>query len=300
MEGLYPIRAVAKLTGLSIDTLRAWERRYSAVTPGRSERGRQYTDNQIQRLLLLRELVERGHAIGQIAPLSEAGLRQLLGMPQGSGSKPPEPAGALVDPLIEAFENFEDARANEELGRLAALLSPRDLVYRVVLPLMREVGDRWHRGKMGIAQEHLVSSALRNLLGSMLRLYPAQRGGPKMLIAALSGEFHEFGLLAAAMIASQAGMNAVLLGANLPAAELAYAARKTGAEIVLVGYSGTLKSAASELEQLAGWLPQGTELWVGGHGIPDLAQSGPGAGIVVFPDMEAFENQCRKRGVMLQ
>ena len=77
-EAQYPIRAVSKLTGISIDTLRAWERRYAAVVPERSERGRQYSQEQIQRLVLLHSLVERGHAIGQIASLPKQALRDLL------------------------------------------------------------------------------------------------------------------------------------------------------------------------------------------------------------------------------
>ena len=71
----YPIRAVAKLTGVAIDTLRAWERRHSAVTPIRDDRGRMYSDADIARLRLLRGAVERGHSIGRVAGLSDAQLR---------------------------------------------------------------------------------------------------------------------------------------------------------------------------------------------------------------------------------
>ena len=66
-ESLYPIRTVAKLSGVSMDTIRAWERRYGAVTPQRSARGRMYSEKEVQRLALLRDAVARGHAIGQIA-----------------------------------------------------------------------------------------------------------------------------------------------------------------------------------------------------------------------------------------
>ena len=78
METRYPIRAVAKITGLSLDTLRAWERRYKAVVPERSERGRQYGLEHIERLLLLNQLVQKGHAIGGIASRSDEELRGLL------------------------------------------------------------------------------------------------------------------------------------------------------------------------------------------------------------------------------
>src|SRR5512146_1087905 len=68
----YPIRAVSRLTGIGIDTLRAWERRHRAVTPVRDERGRMYTDADIARLRLLRGAVEHGHSIGRLAGLTDA------------------------------------------------------------------------------------------------------------------------------------------------------------------------------------------------------------------------------------
>src|SRR3954454_19790958 len=73
----YPIRAVSKLTGIGIDTLRAWERRHGAVTPVRDDRGRMYTEGDIARLRLLRGAVEQGHSIGRVAGLTDGELRHL-------------------------------------------------------------------------------------------------------------------------------------------------------------------------------------------------------------------------------
>lgn len=289
MSGQYPIRAAAKLTGLSIDTLRAWERRYKAVVPERSDRGRQYSREHIQRLSLLRDLVERGHAIGQIATHNEEELRGLLAARPAARPAPDEAADGMVEPILQAFLEFRYTQANEELGRLAALLSPRDLVYRVVLPLMRETGVRTHEKDMGVAQEHLVSAALRNVLGSVMRLYPSKPGAQKMLIATLSGELHEFGILAAAMVASIAGMDVILFGPNLPARELARAAEKTEAAFVLIGCCGDA-TQASDVEDLAAALPPHTELWMGGKRLhqPETTRT-----IRTFADIESFESQCR-------
>src|SRR6187200_3531359 len=73
----YPIRAVSKMTGIGIDTLRAWERRYGAVTPTRDDRGRMYTEADVERLRLLNGAVERGHSIGRLAGLSNDQLTEL-------------------------------------------------------------------------------------------------------------------------------------------------------------------------------------------------------------------------------
>ncbi|MDE3197570.1 MAG: MerR family transcriptional regulator [Acidobacteriota bacterium] len=293
MSAQHPIRVAAKLSGLSVDVLRVWERRYRAVEPGRTDRVRHYSQEQVQRLILLRELVTRGHSIGQIASKPDAELRDLLNASQAAPRREPV-ASDIVDSITEAFTNFERTRANEELGRAAALLSPRDLVYRVVLPLMRGTGDRWHSGEIGVAQEHLVSSAVRNLLGSLVRLYPPQPGAPKILMAALSGELHEFGILAAAMIAAISGLDPLVLGPNLPVSELTNAARKTHAQIVLVGASGA-PARPDDLKSLAVGLPEGAQLWIGGYWTSDDIPSA-----VFLKDMEAFESACRSRSLTLQ
>ena len=296
MDAIYPIRAVSKLTGLSIDTLRAWERRYKAIVPERTERGRQYSAGNVHRLILLRKAVECGHSISQVAVLPDAELQNLLASGQPTGRK--NVPGASIVSLVDAFGNFEVTQANDELGRQAALLSPRDLVFSVVLPLMREVGERWRCGLIGIAQEHLVSSAVRNLFGSLVRLYPPRPGAPKIVIATLSGELHEFGILAAAMISAINGMNPLLLGPNLPVDELLYAAKKTSASVVVVGCSGAPASPA-DLEKLAAGLPPESELWVGGPAheseTPDVASR-----FVRLADMEAFERACLLRGTPVQ
>src|SRR6188508_1032130 len=87
----YPIRAVSRLTGIAIDTLRAWERRHGAVTPIRDERGRMYTDADIVRLRLLKGAVEHGHSIGRLAGLGDDELRHLA-----DATRAPAPSAAAL------------------------------------------------------------------------------------------------------------------------------------------------------------------------------------------------------------
>ena len=107
-EHAYPIRAVSKLTGLTVDTLRAWERRYEAIKPSRAGRGRVYSEADIRRLNLLRQAVEAGHAIGQVASLSDQRLAQLGGRV------------AELTPL--------QVRAREDAAHVGGLLGARRLV----------------------------------------------------------------------------------------------------------------------------------------------------------------------------
>jgi hypothetical protein len=170
------------------------------------------------------------------------------------------------------------------------------VVYQVALPLMNEIGIRWSKGILGIAQEHLVSQLMRNLLGSMMRLFRSSTAATKMVLATLGGELHEFGILAAAMLASMAGIQPVYLGPNLPAQEIAVAAARTAAHIVVVGI--TIPSAATQgdVELLAGSLPHSAEFWVGGKGCDALDLSALTRAALLVPDLCGFELECRRLG----
>ncbi|MEO5922825.1 MAG: MerR family transcriptional regulator [Bryobacteraceae bacterium] len=292
MSTRYPIRAVAKITGLSLDTLRGWERRYKAVVPERSERGRQYGPEHIDRLLLLQQLVQRGHAIGGIAGLPDLELRNLL----GKEPSPPkgESSDELLSPVLSAIGSFDSATAGQELSRLAAMLSPRDLVYQVVLPLMREVGTRWHNGTFVIAQEHLTSQLLRNLLGSMMRLFGKSNTGLKFVLATPTGESHEFGILAAAMLSSIEGFETVYLGADLPAADIATTAVRTSAQVIILGVTLATETVAAEIRSIAAAMPETTELWIGGAAAVELDLSNLARKVILLADLPALEGECRR------
>lgn len=270
----YPIRAAANLTGLSIDTLRAWERRYQAVTPIRAERGRVYGEGEIRRLILLRDAVARGHAIGQVAGLEDGALEKLLLGPN-SAAKTSEPDRAehpvndVLLPVVAAIESFDYATANFHLGRLAALLPVDRLVSEVVFPLMRLVGQRWEGGTLSIAQEHMTSSILHNLLGGLVRLKTSSTPSQRILFATPLGELHEFGILASAMLAVANGFEVLYLGSSLPALEIVAAAKQTLPCAVVIGIKASEPSQATieELRVLVAKLPKTTQLWLGGSNV---------------------------------
>lgn len=294
METRYPIRAVAKITGISLDTLRAWERRHQAVVPERSDRGRQYGPEQIERLVLLNRLVHKGHAIGGIASLTDLELRKLLEGQRFQGVHDAEPAARLIGPVLSAIESFDGLRAADELNRLAAALSPRDFIYDVVLPLMREVGNRWHNGAFAIAQEHLISEVLRNLLGSMIRLFRPSNPVMKLVLATPAGEPHEFGILASTMLAAVAGIETVYLGPDLPAREIASAAAHVGAQAILLGITVITETTAREVTTVAAAMPEDAELWVGGASSAQLEFSSLHRKTVLVKDLPALEEECRR------
>ncbi len=293
----YPIRAVSRLTGISLDTLRAWERRYKVVTPERTDRGRLYSDAEIQRLLLLRDAVSRGHAIGQVATLSNEELKELsqrsAEVARGSHTPDPPDQGPLAQ-LLRAIEIYDAAAANEEIGKLAALMPATGLVTQIALPLMRVVGERWHRGTMTIAHEHLASAILRNLFGSLLRLYKPLEPVVKIVLATLSGEHHEFGILAAAMLAAPLGLEPIYLGANLPSADVLAAAEKSGARVIVIGLidQSPYSQGLRELAALASTTPPDIELWLGGRSLADQPEP-IRRRVTAIENFEALEHRLR-------
>ena len=108
--------------------------------------------------------------------------------------------------LRDAIDRLSCNEIDHELNRLAAALPPRNFIHQVVVPLMTEVGNRWYRGELSIAQEHMVSSVLRSLIGSLVRVFTRQQPAVTLLFATPKGERHEFGILCAAMLAAAGGL----------------------------------------------------------------------------------------------
>jgi methanogenic corrinoid protein MtbC1 len=301
VRGRYPIRVAARMTGIPIDTLRAWERRYGVVAPGRDDRGRLYGDDDLRKLQVLRRLVERGHAIGRIAALPGPELEALLAA--GEEGAPALRPGSPVDvaTLLAALGRYDQAGLERQLGRVAAVLSPRDLVHEVLLPFLRSVGDGWEEGRLDVAQEHVATAAARNLLGSLLRLQVPREGRTPIVFATPPGERHEVGLLAAAMLAAFGGLGVVYLGADLPPDDVARAARRTAARAVILAVTGAEapRGQVEAVRRLAGGLPEGVALMAGGMLTAELAREVAAAGATVVPDFAALEEALRGLGARL-
>ncbi len=283
----YPIAAVSKLTGIGLDTLRAWERRYNAVTPIRAGRGRVYSESDVHRLRLLRQAVEHGHPIGQAVLLSNAQLLHL------SAESIPTEEG-LTDGIVRAIERFDYAEADQELGRLAALSTPKDFLYGVVLPLVNHVGDSYHSKTMTVAQEHMTSSLIRNIMGVLIRMHRVQRAERKLLFTTPAAELHELGILSAALLASIAGLGIVYLGPDLPAHEIVNAVKRSSPTALVLGLRS--EESASELRIIARELPEKIELWLGGT-IPKIKPRRDSGGVLLcFEDLRSFEDHLRRLG----
>ena len=288
----YPIRAVSKLTGLSIDALRAWERRYQAVVPNRTSRGRLYDAAQVRRLMLLRDATKRGHSIGNVARLEDAQIEALL--TTAAAAATPLDAGseqAVLKPVLAAIENYDYAAANGELGVLASLLPVPELVACVVHPLMDLIGKRWYNGTLTVAQEHMVSALLRNLLGGLVRLYHPREPRVRLLFATPASELHEFGILCGAMLAVSVGIEAVYLGPNLPTPEIVSITNRLQPQALVLGVAAPayVPDLKGSVAFIAAQIPPATELWIGGRDAPDAIPRTPADRVTFLEDFASIQ-----------
>jgi methanogenic corrinoid protein MtbC1 len=136
---------------------------------------------------------------------------------------------------------------------------------------VREIGERWINGQIGIAHEHLASSALRSLLGSALQPTAASLLGPRIVFATPTAERHELGLLMAALVALGAGANPLYLGTELPVEDLLGTVEATEAAALALGLVSMPSAQATRaLSALRGGLASEVRLWIGGAGVSDL------------------------------
>ena len=264
-NGLYPMRVVSRLTGLTADTIRVWERRYGAVDPARTEGNkRRYNGSHVRRLVLLRRATELGHSIGQVAQLRDEELRRIIGETSPDIGSQVSLYAALVEDYLDAISSFDVQRAELILTRTAAILPPMTLTMEVIVPLMRRVGEAWRANQIRIAHEHIISGQLRSLLGSLMRHTEPTPGAPRIIVATPPRHLHEFGAIIGAFMAASRGYEPIYLGAHMPYEEIAEAAHQAGASTILLSIvrdsePGEETSMISGIESLA----RKYEVWLG-------------------------------------
>ncbi|WP_455233849.1 MerR family transcriptional regulator [Thiogranum longum] len=230
---LFPIRTVATLTGVNPVTLRAWERRYNLIRPQRTPKGhRLYTEQDIELIKRVLQLLEQGISIGQVKPL----LAQQAPGPAAVATATPDTWQQYQDRMLTAIEHFDETTLDSVYND-ALSLYPVDLVNRrLTTPLLQRLGERWTTRAAGVAEEHFFSVYLRNKLGTRIHHINQRSHGPLLLIACLPGEFHEVGMLFFALAAANVGYRVLLLGANMPLDQLpAVLQQRPCAAIVLSG-----------------------------------------------------------------
>ena len=247
-DGVLRIGELSKRSGVSPDLLRAWERRYGLLRPMRSAGGlRLYTPADVERVRVMRRHLADGLAASEAAALAartgvddEAALMALR----------PE---AMREDLADALDRYDEPRAQAILDRLLAVATVDTLLGEVVLPYLRELGERWSRGEASVAQEHFASSIVRGRLLGLARGWGLGLG-PTAVLACLPGEQHDLGLIAFGLALRSRGWRIVYLGGDTPIETVGEVSRHVDPSLVVVTAvtSERVEPVVTQLRALAG------------------------------------------------
>lgn len=240
------IGELSRRVGVPVESLRAWERRYGLLDPNRTQGGfRLYGDDDLARVLAMRANLDRGLSAAEAARLALA---------EDVGAEPSAAPAPVVDAneLASALERFDEAGAQTALDRLFATLTLDVVLRDVLLPYLHQLGERWQRGEVSVAQEHFASNLVRGRLMSLARSW--DRGsGPRALLACVEGEQHDLPLLCFGLALRGHGWRISYLGADTPIASLVDAVRALTPDAVIVSgtVSGAFDASAARLSDVA-------------------------------------------------
>lgn len=275
IDNKYNIKAVSLITGISVHTIRAWERRYSALTPERTDTNRRlYAEFEIEKLSLLAEAIKKGHTISNIANYSIDELKELIGKKsetqitkdfQIENSFVP-----LIDKSIIFIKGFDKDGFEKILMNVSINYSRQKMLTGFIIPLLHEIGDLWSKGEFRIIHEHFATAIIRTFLGNLINSNSNSKDSPKMITTTLEGFTHELGALIAAIYAIDFGWNTIFLGANLSAEEISAAIKENNASAVLISmvYPNDNPYAGSQLIKLRKYIGNNLTVILTGHAAP--------------------------------
>jgi len=289
----HSISAVERDTGLSKDLLRMWERRYGFPQPLRDARGeRLYPAEQVARLRLIKRLLDQGRRPGTLMRLADDALVQMLGSERSENGRP-SPLEAKVIRLLRGHGGL-DLRA--ELNRALLKQGLQNFVRGTLAPLNVAIGDAWMKGEIEIAEEHLYTEQVQNVLRSAIGMHSNHGTLPRVLLTTFPEEQHALGLLMVEAVLVAEGASCVSLGNQTPVPDVGIIATAGAFDIVALSFSAAypLRGAIEGLRALRARLPSTMPLWAGGAGLkgrrPDID------GVLVLDSLDAcIEALCAWR-----
>ena len=250
------IGELSRRAGVSPELLRAWERRYDLLHPARSPGGlRLYSLEDLERVRLMSRHISEGLGAREAAALAARATLPAkpttLARGRGSTTAPFDPEFARGE-LARTAEAFDEPGAQAVFDELLAIATVDALLSQVVVPYLHDLGERWERGELSVAQEHFASNLLRGRLLGLARGW-GRGEGPRVLLACPPGERHDLGLIAFGLALRNRGWRIDFLGSDTPIASLVEAARAIQPTLLVISATAQelLSPLRAELEELA-------------------------------------------------
>jgi DNA-binding transcriptional MerR regulator/methylmalonyl-CoA mutase cobalamin-binding subunit len=265
-EAALRVGELARRLGVSPETLRAWERRYGVLRPSRTPGGyRVYGPADEARARRMIALIDDGWSAARAARTIAR---------ENAVSADDLDVPALAGLLEEALLDFDDERSHRLVDRLLTAHPRATVLEQAVLPVLRDIGDRWATGAISVAQEHFASELLAGRLRTLSRGWD-QGAGPRAVLACPSAERHDLGLLCCGLALRDHGWRVTYLGADTPDRALEHAVARVRPDALVIGVlqADPLARAASGLAALA----EQTAVLVGGAGASESLVRAAGA-----------------------
>lgn len=278
----FNITAVERETGLSKDVLRVWERRYGFPAPQRDSNGeRRYPPEQVERLRLIKRLMDQGHRPGRLLHAPPEELDQLA--PRRTAQRVSAPAPADLAELLALLKRHDAAGYLQAMQQRLARQGLLAFVQDTVAPLTEQVGTAWENGSFEVFEEHLFTELTKRVLRQSIGALPPGRG-PRLMLTSVPNEEHVLGLLMAEALFALEGVDCIPLGTQMPLLDIARAAEAHAADIVALSFSQAFpqRQIPALLRQLRAALPAHIALWAGGSGTARLA---PIDGVRLLPGL---------------
>lgn len=239
-NGIYTIKQVSDVTGLSKQVIRKWEERYELVQPERLENGyRIYSEKDVNALLRVKGLSEKGHSIKQAVDMIEKEPGNIesffiANQPEFSDFND------YVIQLLEKGSHCDEAELNLILQQAYHQLGLEVFIDKVIIPFLHEVGDRWEREEWDEYQEAVSSMSVRDYLIQIRKTFQVRDEAPLVIGACLPDEHHELPMHIVLLQFMLRGWKTVLIGASPAPGAIESLVQKLKPKIVLLSASTTL------------------------------------------------------------
>jgi methanogenic corrinoid protein MtbC1 len=246
-----------------------WERRYRLLKPGRADnRYREFDDEDVQLLLYIRQQIDQGRSIGELAAEGREALLRRLALPTTAAAQEPQDA-TLIEELLQYLQQLDTKRLETRLAECAVHCSFATLLHTVLVPLMHHLGELWSAQKISVVSERLATTLLQQRLLTMLQATAPGADLPLLLCACPPGEFHTLGLLTFAYTMQQDGWQVCYLGSDLPLDDLLYGCQQLQPALVAVSVThvSDVAQCRAVLHDIDTTVASTYRTFVGGQGI---------------------------------
>lgn len=262
------IADVERDTGIGKDTLRVWERRYGFPQPLRDGLGeRLYPADQIERLRVIRRLLDKGMRPNKVIGQDLSELQQLLDLHAGHAEDPAR--YALCSSLLKLLRMHRSHELRENLNRILVREGLQKFITDTVVPMNGVIGDAWIRGDLSVPEEHLYTEQIQNVIRHAIQLQPASSQLPRVLLTTFPDEEHCLGILMVEAMCVAEGVQCTSLGTRIPLNDIAQYAMDGQYDVVAVSFSAAYPSrnVVKDLRQFRQRVPEQITIWAGGAGL---------------------------------